>query len=139
MAVSTGVEFFDKIMSSLNLSNPITLGLNIILSTLIGGIVFLIVVKLISKSFHENAKSWHAFVVVFVINLINMFGLINLVPVISAAPAFVIQVIIWIVLSKLAFMDLSFKHAIVVGIVGFIVSMLILPYLVGIASYYLPR
>ena len=129
---------FAGIVNSLNLANPISLGVNIILSTLIGGIVFLIVAEFLAKGFRENIKVYRAFLVVLIINIINMFGVINLIPQISVLPSFVLQVLIWIGLVKVAFSGMSVKHAVVVGVVGFIVSILVIPSLVGIVGSYVP-
>ncbi len=129
---------FAGIINSLNLANPVSLGVNIILSTIVGGIVFLIVAELLAKGFRENIKVYRAFLVVLIINIINMFGVISLVPQISVLPSFVIQVLIWIGLVKLAFNGMSFKHAVVVGVVGFIVSILVIPSLVGSVASLVP-
>ena len=138
MAFHTSLGALGGIVGSLNLANPIGLGVNIIVSTIIGGVVFLIVAELLAKGFRESIPAYRAFLVVLIINVINMFGVINLIPQISILPSFVLQVLIWVGLVKLAFNQMSIKHAIVVGVVGFVVSILVIPTLVGYATSLLP-
>lgn len=136
--MATGIEFVDAIAGGLNLANPLSLGINVILSTLIGGFVFLIIVKILSSAFHETIKSYHAFLVVLLINIINMFGVINLLPLTSPILVFAIQAVIWILLTKAGFREMAFKHAVIVGIVGFVVTIFVIPSLVALAASYLP-
>ena len=53
----------------------IGLGINIILSTIIGGIILIIILEAFSKVFKEPIKPGNAFIAVLVVSVINMFGM----------------------------------------------------------------
>lgn len=131
LVTSVGVDF----------TNPITLAINIIVSTIIGGIVLLILVEIIGKKFSEEVHPVNAFLVVLIINLINILGVLGLItPYISFIPFLpvILPVLVWIILIKLFFSEMSILHAIIVGVVGWLLSIFLIPYLVGIASGFMP-
>ncbi len=139
MAADVLTTFIESL--GVSLANPVTLAINILLSTLIGGIVLLIIVKVIGMKFSEKVNSMNAFLAVLVINLINFLGLLGLItPFISFIPflPMILPVIVWIVLMKAFFNDMSLPHAAIVGIIGYVVSIYVIPYLVGIASGFIP-
>jgi len=124
-----------------NFANPITLAINLILSTIIGGVVLLILVEVFGKKFKENVHPANAFLVVLIINIVNLLGIMALIsPFISFIPmvTWIAPALIWIILIKLFFKEMKFTHAILVGIVGFVLSMFLIPYLVGMASGFVP-
>ena len=82
----------------------VALGITLIVSTIVGGIVFFALLKVISKAWGEPVKITSAFLVVFLINIINFFGILGLVA--SFLPSMVtliLPLIIWIVLVKVFF------------------------------------
>lgn len=124
-----------------NFTNPITLAINVIVSTIIGGIVLLILVEIIGKKFKEGIHPANAFLVVLIINIINLLGIIALIAsFISFVPFLpvILPVLIWIILIKLFFKEMKFSHAILVGIIGWAISIFLVPYLVGMASGFIP-
>jgi fatty acid desaturase len=56
----------------------IALGINTILSTIIGGIVLIVLVEVFSHKFGESIKPQNAFLVVLLANVANNFGVIGL-------------------------------------------------------------
>jgi hypothetical protein len=131
LVTSVGVDF----------TNPITLAINIIVSTIIGGIVLLILVEIIGKKFSEEVHPVNAFLVVLIINLINILGVLGFItPYISFIPFLpvILPVLVWIILIKLFFSEMSILHAIIVGVIGWLLSIFLIPYLVGIASGFIP-
>ena len=131
LVTSLGVDF----------TNPITLAINIIVSTIIGGIVILILVEIIGKKFSENVHPVNAFLVVLIINLINFLGVLGFItPYISFIPFLpvILPVLIWIILIKLFFKEMRIIHAVIVGVVGWLLSIFLIPYLVGMASGFIP-
>lgn len=131
LVTSLGVDF----------TNPITLAINVIVSTIIGGIVLLILVEIIGKKFSEEVHPANAFLVVLIINLINLLGVLGFItPYISFVPFLpvILPVLIWIVMIKLFFGEMSILHAVMVGVVGWLLSIFLIPYLVGIASGFIP-
>ncbi len=136
-------DFLTEMLTSfgLSFSNPIALAINIILSTLIGGIILLIIVEVVGKHFSEQVKPQNAFFVVLLINVINLpiaFGLIS--SFLSFIPflGIILPVLIWIVLIKMFFREMSFPHAILVGVIGWVVTLFIVPYIVGMVAGFLP-
>jgi hypothetical protein len=128
---SLGVDF----------GHPITLAINLILSTIIGGIVLLLLVEVFGKKFKEKIHPINAFVVVLIINLINLLGVTGFImPYISFIPflGMILPALIWIVLIKLFFKEMKFSHALMVGIIGYVLSMFLIPVLVGMASGFVP-
>ncbi len=136
-------DFLTEMISSLGVSfaNPVALAINIILSTIIGGIVLLIIVEIIGKHYSENVKALNAFIVVLVINIINLpiiFGLISSFLAFVPFLGVILPVLIWIILVKMFFKEMSFLHAIIVGVIGWVVTMFIVPYLIGMVMGFLP-
>ena len=56
----------------------IGLGINIILSTIIGGIILIVVLEIFSKAFKEPVKPANAFLAVLVVSIINNIGIMFL-------------------------------------------------------------
>ena len=136
-------DILTNLVTSLGMdfTNPITLAINIIVSTIIGGIVLLILVEIIGKKFSEEVHPANAFLVVLIINLINLLGILAfVVPYISFIPFLpvALPVLVWIILIKLFFRDMSIIHAVIVGVIGWVLSIFLVPYLVGIASGFIP-
>ncbi|MCK5023446.1 MAG: hypothetical protein KAS04_04710 [Candidatus Aenigmarchaeota archaeon] len=122
-------------------ASPITLVINLIVSTIIGGIVLLILVEIFGKKFSEEVQPANAFLVVLIINLINLIGVMAfIVPMISFVPFLpvLLPIIIWIVMIKLFFKEMSIVHAIMVGVIGWLLSIFLIPYIVGMASGFIP-
>jgi hypothetical protein len=61
-------------------------------------------------------------------------------PYISFIPflGMILPALIWIVLIKLFFKEMKFSHALMVGIIGYVLSMFLIPVLVGMASGFVP-
>ena len=129
------------VASSQSYSYWIGLGINLILSTIIGGIVLIIVLELFSKKFNEPIKPVNAFLVVLLVNIINMFGIMGLLlPYIAAIPyvGIILPVLIWIVFIKAFFGEMSFPHAVIIGVIFYVITLYVLPYLTGIVSAFIP-
>jgi|YelNatPaOPRAMG01_1025707.scaffolds.fasta_scaffold201036_1 hypothetical protein len=136
-------DFLNNLMGSVgvNFEHPITLAINLFLSTLIGGIFLIIIVEILGKKFKEKVHVANAFLVVLIINIINILGVIGFIyPLISFAPfiSTILPIIIWILLIKIFFKEMKFTHAIIVGIIGYALTLFFIPTLVGIASGFMP-
>jgi hypothetical protein len=131
LVTSLGVDF----------ANPITLAINVIVSTIIGGIVLLILVEIVGKKFSEEVHPANAFLVALIINIINIpiiFGLISsFLSFIPFLPV-ILPVLIWIILIKVFFREMEITHAILVGVIGWALTMFLVPSLVGIAMGFIP-
>ncbi len=122
-------------------ANWINLAINIIVSTIVGGIVLMIVVGIISRSGGETVRLINAFFFVLVLNLINYLGVLGLISgYITVVPflTLILPLLIWIILSKLFFSDLSFLHAVIVGVIGYGLSIFLIPYLTSFIMPYIP-
>lgn len=119
----------------------IGMGVNILLSTIIGGIVLIIILEIFSKAFKEPVKPANAFLAVLVVNLINMVGIMGfLLPYIMGVPylVMILPLLIWIILIKAFFGELSILHAVVVGVIFFLITLFVLPMLTGIVMGFIP-
>lgn len=77
-----------------------------------------------------------------IINIVSTFGVANiLAPFISFIPmsSLIISLVIWIGLMKVFFREMSMLHAVIAGVVGFLLSMFIIPILIGMVISYLPN
>lgn len=134
----------EEILAGLSLGNPIALLVNLIVSTIVGGIVFLVVVEVFAKAFSEEAPIVRAFGVVLIINIINIFGILGLItPYLMAIPfagyiMLIIPLLIWIGLVKAFFSDMETLHAVVIGVVGYVLSIIVFPWVTGLVMGYLP-
>ena len=118
---------------------PINLAISLILATIIGGIIVLIVVEIIGKKSGIHINPANAFVIVMVINLINYLGLaLILASYIPFLPIWILQIAIWILLVKVLFHEISWVYSILIGVIGFAVTLIIVPLLVGMVSGYIP-
>jgi len=119
----------------------INMGINLIASTIVGGIVLILILETFGKAWHERIPVARAFLVVLVINLITQFGIVGLVsgflPGIAAA-SIIVNLLLWIGLIKLFFSQMKLTHAAIVGIIGYIVSLVIVPVIVGMVLGLVP-
>jgi hypothetical protein len=128
----------------LNFTNPIGLGLNLIISTIISGIVILIIVEIFSKKFAEEVNPMHAFLLALAINVINLpivmgliYSFMAAVPLLGIITGF-LPVIIWIVLTKLLFRGLSWLHVMVIALLCYFLSIYLIPSLVAMVRGFIP-
>ncbi|NIO22566.1 MAG: hypothetical protein GTN38_00880 [Candidatus Aenigmarchaeota archaeon] len=137
------VDFLTDFVSDLGVGfgDPVTLAINIILSTIIGGIVLLILLEIVGKHFSEEVKPVNAFLLVLVINIINLpviFGLLTSFASFIPFLPVILPVLIWIILVKFFFKELAISHAILVGVIGYLLTLFVVPYLIGLAMGFLP-
>lgn len=119
----------------------INIGINIILATLVGGIIILITLSILGKKWGETIKPVNAFLFFFLINIINIFGIMGiLVTFLVGIPfaLYILPLLIWIVLMKAFFGELEWKHAVIAGIVGYILSIFVIPTLIAYARGFIP-
>ncbi len=119
----------------------IGLGINLIISTIIGGIILIIVLEAFSKAFKEPVKPANAFIAVLVVNIINLIGVMGLLlPYLGAIPylSMILPLLIWIVMVKAFFGELSILHAVGVGIIFYIITIFVLPIVVGYVMVFVP-
>ena len=133
------MTFHEQVLTIATGRDWLSLGINLILSTIVGGIIIAILLAIFSKAWKEQVKYQNAFLMVLLINLVNLFGVLAFISPSVPAAGLVIPLLVWIGLTKAFFSDLSWKHALVTGAVGYVVSIFLIPNLVGLASGYLPR
>ena len=128
----------------LSFGNPIGLAMNLILSTIVGGVVILVIVEVFAKKFKEQVKPLNAFLLALVSSLINIFGIVPMLgqylamlPMVGFL-VIVLPIIVWIVLTKLFFKGLKLTHAVMMGVVCYFVSLYVLPMLIGMVAGYVP-
>jgi hypothetical protein len=139
-------NFFDLqsiygLATSQSYSYWIGLGINLILSTIIGGIILIFVLEIFSKKFKEPVKPGNAFLAVLLVSIINMVGIMGfLLPYIAPVPyvVMILPLLIWILLIKAFFGELSILHAVLVGVIFYIITIMALPYLTSIIAGFIP-
>ena len=110
------------------------LGINLIVSTIIGGLLLVIITQVVSHIFSEPTSPENAFLVTLIANVINYFGVMGLlVSFVSWMPlaGLLVPVLVWIVLIKIFFSELSFLHSAVIGIIFYALTIFVIPYAVG--------
>ena len=106
--------------------------------------MILIIVEIFAKKFSEEVNPMHAFLLAFIVSMINMFGLIPLLGgFVSALPfagilVMVLPVLVWFVLVKLFFGDLELLHVLVISVVCYLLSIYLIPMLVSMLSGFIP-
>ncbi len=132
----------NSFMGGLDLSfaNPIGLGLNILLSTIVGGIVILIIVEIFAKKFSEDVRARNAFFVALIITLINILGvmailggMMEMLP-FAGIISLMLPIVVWIVLLKMFFGGLDILHILIISVVCYILSIFLIPSLVAMAA-----
>jgi len=127
--------------TSQNFGYWLNLGINILLSTIVGGLVMVVILEILSRSWSESIRIANVFLLVLFVNIINTFILGFLIPYVAFIPFsyILVPLLIWIGLIKLFFKEMSFMHAVVVGIVGFAISTVLMPSIVGMLSQFIPN
>ncbi len=112
----------------------ITIIINLVISTVVGGIVLIFVLMAFNRMYGEMLVLKRAFVVVFIVNLINFVGVVGfLTPLIAGIPfiGIILPLLIWVVMLKVFFEDMSILHALVVGAVFFVLTLIVIPWIIG--------
>lgn len=128
----------------LNFGNPVGLLANIILSTIVGGVLFLILVEIFAKKSSADVQITHAFLLALAINIINIpivmgliYTFVSFIPFLGLISAF-LPIIIWIVLTKFLFKDLGMLHVLIISVIGYVLTIYLLPSLVNIVAGFIP-
>jgi hypothetical protein len=118
----------------------ITLGINIVLSTIVGGVVLLVVVGVLNRKFNETAEVHNAFLMALVVNVINFFGVMGLLAAFLPIPylSLLLPLIVWIALGKLFFPGFGLMHVVIIAVIGFALSVLLVPSITAIVVGFLP-
>jgi len=116
----------------------LNLGINLILSTLVTGIVLILVLEAAKKAWGESVNVANAFMLVLAINLINIFGVIGFISPYLGSAALILPVIIWIVLVKAFFSGMGWKHAVAIGVAGYLLTIFVVPWLIALVSGFIP-
>ncbi len=128
----------------LNFANPFGLLMNVLLSTIVSGIVILIIVEIFAKKTSASVNPLHAFGVSLVISLINMFGVIALLGAFVAVLPFagiigmLLPVLVWLIILKLFFKDMGLGYILIISVICYLLSIFLIPSLVVMASGIVP-
>lgn len=128
----------------LGFGNPIGLATNIILSTIVGGIVILIVVEIFARKSSVSVNPMYAFLLALVTSIINIFGImpflgqfIAMIPLLGVV-VLVLPVLVWIILVRLFFRELEMLHVLIIGVICYFLSIYLIPLLAGMVSGFIP-
>jgi hypothetical protein len=116
----------------------ITLGINIILSTIVGGAVLAFVALVIGKKYNEEVNAGSAFLMSLVVNAINFFGIIGILGSFAPAITMFLPLLVWIALSKFFFSGMKFTHTLVIGVLGYLLTIFVVPSLAASLVTLLP-
>ena len=113
-------------------------GIDLILSTVVGGIVLIVLAEVFSHKFGESIKPQNAFLISLlgniVILVVFMFGVASLVPM----GGVVVPLLVWFFLMKMFFSQMNVFHAFLVAVIFFFLTILIVPSMVAMASGFIP-
>jgi hypothetical protein len=115
----------------------VTIIINLVLATIVGGVVLIIVLGVFNRIYGEMLDYKKAFLVALTANLINLVGVVGLLaPFIAGIPfiGIILPLLIWVLLLKMFFEDMSFLHALVVGAVFYVLTIVAVPYIVSRVS-----
>jgi|GEM_PF-717225 len=120
------------------------LGINVIVSTLVGGLVLIFLVEIFSHKFGESIKPQNAFLVTLIGSIVTYFGIIGLLSgVFSLVPSsgiilMILPLVVWFLLIKIFFSEMNILHAFLVSVIFFVLSMLVIPYMVALVAGFIP-
>jgi hypothetical protein len=115
----------------------ISIGINLILSTIVSGIVLIVLVEVFSHKFGESIKPQNALLVALLGNIINTVLLMFVVGLVPFG-VYVIPIAVWFALMKLFFPEMNMLHAFLVAVIFFFLTILLIPTLVGMLSVFIP-
>ena len=117
------------------------LGINVIVSTLVGGLALILLVEVFSHKFGESIKPQNAFLVTLIANIVTYFGIIGLLSGFLSSVSFVIillPLLVWFVLIKVFFSEMNILHGFLVAVIFYMLSMLVMPSLVSLVAGFIP-
>lgn len=140
-ALPTDLGSLNSIASASGFGYWINLAIGIILSTIIGGIVLIVVLQIFNRIYGETTEPKNAFIVVLIASVINYFGILGvLLPYLYVIPyiGIILPLLVWILLLKVFFDNMSFLHVVIVGVVFYALTLMLIPMLVGIIAGFIP-
>ncbi|RLJ06713.1 MAG: hypothetical protein DRP12_03650 [Candidatus Aenigmatarchaeota archaeon] len=123
-----------NLAASGSVSYWISLGINLILSTLVGGILVVILTYLLAR---EASRLGNAFLMVLIINLINLFGILGFLAPSSFFLGMLLPVLVWIFLVKV-FLGATWTHSLIIGILGWLLSIFLVPWITSLILPLIP-
>ena len=124
-----------------SINTAANLFINLVVSTIVGGIVLLIIVEIFGKKWGEEVSIKNAFLVVLFINLINIFGIIGITGTFVAWIPYmllILPLLVWIGIFKALFSEMSNLHLLMTALIGYAVSIYLVPYLVAQVMSFIP-
>jgi len=116
------MNFYEQVLGVATSQDWMSVGMNLILSTIVGGIVLMVLLFIVGKVTKQTLKYQNAFLLVLIMGLIGAFGgVLGFFSLISFIPmsGLLVTLVIWILLTKVFFSELSLPHALIVGVVGY--------------------
>ncbi|MFH1445584.1 MAG: hypothetical protein ABIF08_03835 [Nanoarchaeota archaeon] len=135
-----GLDAVYSLATSQGYTAWINIGVSIILATIIGGVVLIILTKALSKWTGSINNYAHVFMVVLIVNIINLFGFgVILGGFISFIPfmGLILPVLIWMGLLKMFFRELSLQGVVILGVAMFILSFTLVQILLTMATSFI--
>ena len=116
----------------------ITMGMNIILSTIIAGTVIAFVAVILGKKYGEQINAGNAFLMAIVVSAINFLGVIGILGGLVPFLAMLLPLLVWIALSKFFFSEMRFTHTLLIAVLGYVLTIFVVPVLTASVMGLLP-
>ncbi|MBI4021103.1 MAG: hypothetical protein HY369_02580 [Candidatus Aenigmarchaeota archaeon] len=132
------MAFPNDVLSIATSQNWIAVGLHLFLSTIIGGIVLIVLLGIASRAWGESVKVENAFLMVLIVQVITVFGILGFVAPYLPIGGPVLTFLVWLGFTKAFFSQLKWIHALVIGVIGFALTFFVVPTLTSIALGFIP-
>ena len=116
------------------------LGMNVILSTIVSGIVLMVVVGIIGRKYGDGVEFGNAFMMALAVNLVNFLGVVGLMGMFLPIPylSILLPLIVWTGLAKMFFSEMDIKHILIVAVIGYALSILVVPPITAMIMGFIP-
>lgn len=126
-------SFADMAMSK-GVGGWISIGISFVVSTLVGGLILVALLKVLDAVWGEDYDIGRAFLVALVINALNLPFVNIIFSFLGFVPPMLLMAAIWILLIKVFFHEMPWPKAALTGIAGFALNYLVAPLIVGLVA-----
>jgi hypothetical protein len=108
----------------------ISMGIHLIVATIVGGIILLVILKILESVWGEDYNIAHAFVIALVINVANIFiGFVSSPFASIPFAATIINIVVWALIIKMFLREMEWMKVLITAFAGFFLTTLIAPYI----------
>ncbi|HDD45895.1 MAG TPA: hypothetical protein ENG42_00320 [Candidatus Aenigmarchaeota archaeon] len=121
--------------------NPISIGINILVSTIITGIVILILAYILTRSSGGEINPINVFIIALITSIINATPVLSFFASLLPAVPFLhllLPLVLWILLLKLFIRDMELVHVLILALVCYIFTSFLLPLITPMLMGFIP-